>query len=95
MCIGDWRPCGQRFKKKVSPDNGSHVGFYKIESVICEGPLKSFKCVHIIVPEIFKNGFLNCFSEKATNSCLFYVRKAAIAVIKEFPKVARIYINGF
>jgi hypothetical protein len=57
------QPLNLPFKGTVSPDIGLHFSFWKIKLVLSAGPLLILKFFYFVVPEMFKNGYLNSFYE--------------------------------
>jgi hypothetical protein len=51
------------FKGTVAPDIGLHFSFWKIKLVLSAEPLMVLTFFYFVVPEIFKNLYLNCFYE--------------------------------
>jgi hypothetical protein len=49
------------FKGTVSPDIVLHFSFWKIKFVLSAEPLMVLTFFYFVVPEIFKNVYLNCF----------------------------------
>ncbi len=52
-------------KGTVSLDIGLHFSFWKIKLVLSAKPLMVLTFFYFVVPEIFKNFYLNCFFENA------------------------------
>jgi hypothetical protein len=101
---GLWGSSVTYIKETVLSDTELHCSFWKIYLVLSAEPLMVFTFFYFVVPEIFKNLYLNCFFEntncaallKAVQESLFCLTDFAVRALAGFFSKPLVYCeSGF